>query len=161
MKLILSIIVTISALIFISIPVYAASETAQIIDTGDITEGTTESSSTHKSGREAVDEAVDGKSIMDEDWEMGESVLPKVDEDNFFEKIYGKLWGATTALQKVVCVFSVIFMLFSLVMVLVSSLGNRSKLPWYLLSLMICALVFTCAVYAPEIMAAFNSWISG
>ena len=144
-------------IVFILIP-GRISYAATVIDTGT-EEGTEEVTEEvfGTSGREYIDNEI-GDGIMGEDWEFGDEVLPSVDGINIFERVYGKLWEATTGLQKIVCIFAIIFMLFSLVMILVSALGNRARLPWYLLSLLICALIFTCSLYAPEIMAGFNSW---
>lgn len=114
----------------------------------------------NQSGEEAMDETLNSNDvqIMEGDWEFGDDILPEVEAEGFFEHVYNKLWVATTGFQKIVCIFAVIFMLISLVMILVSSIGNRARLPWYLLSFLISAIVFTCSLYAPQIMSAFNNW---
>lgn len=114
----------------------------------------------NQSGEEAMDETLNSNDvqIMEGDWEFGDDILPEVETEGFFEHVYNKLWVATTGFQKIVCIFAVIFMLISLVMILVSSIGNRARLPWYLLSFLISAIVFTCSLYAPQIMSAFNNW---
>ena len=114
----------------------------------------------NKSGREAVDGAMSGSGmgIMSDDYEFGDQTLPDVDTEGFFQHVYNKLWEATTGLQKVFSVISVMFFLVSLIMVLISSLGDRRHLGWYLFSLLISCLVFIGALYAPQIVAAFSNW---
>lgn len=113
-----------------------------------------------KSGREAIDEAMNGNDvgIMSEDYEFGDEVLPEVDTEGFFQHVYNKLWIATTGLQKVLCVISIMFFLASLLMVMISCLGDKRHLGWYLFSLLISCLVFIGALYAPQIVAAFSNW---
>ncbi len=130
-------------------------------DTKEKTEKTSKTTNIFdKSGKDSVDEAMKNNdiTIMDDDWELGDDVLPEVDEESFFEHVYNKLWAATTALQKFVCVIAIIFFIMALVMVLVSALGNRAKLPWYLFSALLSAIIFTCSLYAPQIVSAFNNW---
>lgn len=130
--------------------------------TKDTTNNNSETSkpSSYKSGKESVDDAFNSNEvgIMGDDWEFGDEMLPKVESEGFFERIYNKLWGVTTAAQKVVCVISIIFFLIDLIMILASALGNRSKLPWYLFALVICLMIFVASIYAPQIASAFNNW---
>ena len=116
--------------------------------------------SSYKSGKESVDDAFNSNEvgIMGDDWEFGDELLPKVESEGLFERIYNKLWGVTTAAQKVVCVISIIFFLIDLIMILASALGNRSKLPWYLFALVICLMIFVASIYAPQIASSFNNW---
>ena len=137
-----------------------------VVNDDSTTESTTSSGEKqkifNKSGEEAMEESLNSNDvqIMGDDWEFGDDILPEVETEGFFQHVYNKLWQATTGFQKVVCIFAVIFMLISLVMILVSSIGNRARLPWYLLSFLISAIVFTCSLYAPQIMSAFNNWFT-
>ena len=113
-----------------------------------------------KSGREAIEDSMKGNDIgiMSDDYELGDETLPEVDEEGFFQHVYNKMWIATTGLQKIVCVIAIMFFLGSLVMVLISALGDRRHLGWYLFSLLISCLVFVGSLYAPQIVAAFSDW---
>ncbi len=141
-----------------------SNDTTESSDNSSINVSTTKEKSNNKlfkkSGKEAIDEAMNGNDvgIMSDDYEFGDEVLPEVDTEGFFQHVYNKMWVATTGLQKIVCVISIMFFLASLLMVLVSSLGDKRHLGWYLFSLLISCLVFIGALYAPQIVAAFSNW---
>lgn len=87
-------------------------------------------------------------------------MLPEASLEGFFEKIYNKMFTGVTMLQKIIALVLALFFVFSVVMVVVSCLGQKSKVPWYLLSMLICALCFVADIYALPILNAFTNWFT-
>ena len=89
-----------------------------------------------------------------------DELVPNVSMEGFFTKIYNKVFVAVTGVQKIIAIILALFFCFSAVMVIVSCFGQKSKVPWYLLSLLICALCFVADIYAIPILNAFTNWFA-
>ena len=89
---------------------------------------------------------------------IGGDLLPDVDADSFFEKIYNKMFSALSGVQKIVAVILLGCFAIATIMVVISCFGQKSKVPWYLFAMLIIALMLVCDIYAVPITSAFTKW---
>jgi hypothetical protein len=85
-------------------------------------------------------------------------VTTNVTVDGFFSRIYNKLSSALSGVQMVVAVILIMFFVIDTVMVVVSCFGQKNRVPWYLLAMLIVAIMFVCDIYAVTIVNAFKVW---
>ena len=115
-----------------------------------------------KTGKQAATELLNNSNqdILNDDYEFGDDILPKVETSNFFEHVYGKTWQVFSGLQKILMVILFIFFLFSVIMVGVSAFGRKERVVWYVLIMFLDMFLVVCVVYAPQIIASFSSWFT-
>jgi len=130
--------------------------------TGITNTTSTSSSFTTESGKDSVDNLYNNNTseIMGDDWEFGDEILPEVEPEGFFEHVYNKVWEATTGIQKVIGVLLIILFVIAVFMVVVSCFGNKARVIWYVLTMLLIAICFVCDVYAAQIIAAFTNWFT-
>ena len=85
-------------------------------------------------------------------------LLPKVNTDSFFQRLYKKLRSMLTGTQMVVAVILVAFFCIETVLVIAAACGNKQKVPWFLVAMGLTALMFVFNLYAVQITSAFASW---
>jgi hypothetical protein len=116
---------------------------------------TTESTAKESNGSDSEDL----KNWAETETEFGKDLISNdVTVEGFFERVYNKFTSALNGLQIVVAVILVMFFAIETVMVVVSCLGQKNRVPWYLLALLITAMMFICDIYAFPIMNAFRTW---
>lgn len=93
-----------------------------------------------------------------EGMEFVDHMLPQVTPENFFARLYHKLFQACNAAQRVIGVILIIFFAWATVMVVVSFFGQKGKVAWYLLTMLVIAIMFVCDVYAVQIIYTFKNW---
>lgn len=92
---------------------------------------------------------------INDDYQFGDDMLPEVDVENFFEKIYKKLFSGISVAQQIVAYIIIFFMIISLVSIVISCFGAKNKILWFIGSFFICLLVLFVDLYAVQIASAF------
>lgn len=106
---------------------------------------------------EEVTESSNGLSDTSES-DITTGLLPEVDTDSFFQRLYKKLRSMLTGTQMVVAVILVAFFCIETVLVIAAACGNKQKVPWFLAAMGLTALMFVFNLYAVQITSAFASW---
>jgi hypothetical protein len=81
-----------------------------------------------------------------------------VDETSFFQRIYDKTFEGVSVLQKVVA--GILFGCFILCIVMagISLIADKKRVAWYLIGMLICALLIMADLYAVDLINGFSSW---
>lgn len=132
------------------VKVYSAKDRLNVVD---MSETTTESTT-----EEEKLEVTEDSALKDLNPEYGENFIPSVDADSFFKRVYNKTYEGVTVLQKVIAIIMIAFFAIATLMLVISFFGQRQKVPWYLLSMLIIAIMFVADLYAPQIIAGFMEW---
>ena len=87
-------------------------------------------------------------------------VAEKEDATSFFNRMYKKTLQGLNAIQIVCIIIVIIFAIIIAVALVANILGDKKKIPFYILGLVICMLAVVFIYYAQDIFAAFLHWIS-
>lgn len=95
-----------------------------------------------------------------EEYILSDELLPtNVSGEKFFAKIYRKTLGAVSGFQKILAIVFVLFFIVAALMTLVSCFGsNKSRIPWYILTMVIALILLVCDLYAFPIANSFINW---
>lgn len=85
-------------------------------------------------------------------------LLPDVNTDSFFQRLYKKIRSMLTGTQMIVAIVLIALFCIETVLVIVAAIGNKQKVPWFLVAMGLIALMFVCNLYAVQITSAFASW---
>lgn len=120
---------------------------------GEETDTTTESTNSDNPSSDIED------GVMGGDYKFGDDLVSS-DEDigGFFQRLYTKLLEGLNGFQVIVIIILSILWVCCLIMLAVSVFSNPKKVLWYLLSLLILAVIIVCVYYAVPILDAFRSW---
>ena len=164
------VLIIMSILIVIGLfPMKAKAEPLQVIDytTETITEGTTQSNekSNEKSndskietGNDTLNEIVNGANDNPVD---SKGNVKKVDADQFFNRIYTKMFEGTTALQRTCLIITIIFLIIAIVGGAITWFTDRKKVGGFIIGALICMIAYVGISYAPQIMISFKAWFTG
>lgn len=152
-----------------------------VVDIGSSTAATTESGNTngggdvetykgsgsHSSGNNGNNGSFNsgsnlGGSLDDIDLSenaFGGDMLPKVDAEGFFQRLYQKLFSGLTVVQTCVAILIAILFVICIFMTIVSWIGNRGRVMWYVIGALVCALCFVADIYAVPILNFFKEWL--
>lgn len=87
-------------------------------------------------------------------------VAEKEDTTSFFNRMYKKTLQGLNAIQIVCIIIVIIFAIIIAVALVANILGDKKKIPFYILGLVICMLAVVFIYYAQDIFAAFLHWVS-
>lgn len=90
--------------------------------------------------------------------DITKGLLPDVDTDSFFQRLYKKIRSMLSGTQMVVATILVALFCIETILVIAAAIGNKQKAPWYLIAMGLTALMFVCNLYAVQITSAFASW---
>jgi uncharacterized membrane protein YraQ (UPF0718 family) len=93
-----------------------------------------------------------------EEYTFGDSLYNKVDEKSFFQRIYDKTYEGVTVVQKVVSYILFGCFIICILMTGISLLGDKKRVAWYLLGMLICAILIIADLYAVDIVNSFSTW---
>ena len=96
-----------------------------------------------------------GESLTDPD-----AIYPKVDAENFFQRTYRKLLEGTNFYQRVIAILLVVCFVTCAFMTVVSLVGQKGRVIYFVIGMLICAICFVADLYAIPIMNAFNAWFN-
>lgn len=111
-------------------------------------------------GQETTEDSSTGSgSDTEEELLTPEDILPDVDKVGFFNHLMNKLGVTLSGFQTVVAVLLMFLFVAFAFAVVICCFGQKNKIPWFLLAMIICLLMFFAVIYAKDIMAAFLDWI--
>lgn len=87
-------------------------------------------------------------------------VAEKEDATSFFNRMYKKTLQGLNAIQIVCIIIVIIFAIIIAVALVANILGDKKKITFYILGLVICMLAVVFIYYAQDIFAAFLHWVS-
>ena len=132
------------------------------MDTGEGTTTSSTEATTDETGLTDTQKDVvtnnDTDLIMGDDYQFGDPVLPKQDTQGFFNRIYKKMFEGLSAVQKIVAIILAFAFVINLVAIAFSFFGQKGKIGWYLVGLLIIAICFVFDLYAVDILNAFTHW---
>lgn len=160
------VLIIMSILIVIGlIPVKVKAEPLQVIDytTETVTEKTTQTNeksndSKIETGNDTLNEIVNGANDNPVD---SKGNVKKVDADQFFNRIYRKMFEGTTALQRTCLIITIIFLIVAIVGGVITWFTDRKKVGGFIIGALICMIAYVGISYAPQIMISFKAWFTG
>lgn len=87
-------------------------------------------------------------------------VAEKEDATSFLNRMYKKTLQGLNAIQIVCIIIVIIFAIIIAVALVANILGDKKKITFYILGLVICMLAVVFIYYAQDIFAAFLHWVS-
>lgn len=90
--------------------------------------------------------------------DITDGLIPDVSAENFFQKIYNKVFAVCNGTQKIIAIILIIFFVIDLISVAYSCFTQPAKVPLKLLILLIIAILFVLDIYAVQIIKAFSNW---
>ena len=107
-----------------------------------------------------TEEGVDSSSGLADtsETDITAGLLPDVNTDSFFQRLYKKIRSMLTGTQMIVAIVLIALFCIETVLVIVAAIGNKQKVPWFLVAMGLTALMFVCNLYAVQITSAFASW---
>lgn len=96
---------------------------------------------------------------LGKDYHFGDEFITQSESaESFFQRIYNKLFHACNAIQIVIAIILCVFFVFCILMIVVSWIGNRNRVLWYVLGALVCAICFVADIYAVPILSMFRAW---
>jgi len=92
--------------------------------------------------------------------DITENLVPKISTDDFFKRVYNKLFATCSGIQKILAVVLIILFLIGLFALGASLFGNRTKTLSYAVAELIIVILFFCDIYAVQIVTAVNNWLA-
>ena len=129
-----------------------------------ITSSTSESPNNNSSSNNGSEEEGgifgNNSTALPDDYKFGDDLLPKVNTENFFVRLYKKLFDGLNVVQTIISILLIFLFVFAVFRLAVSLFATKTNIGFHFVVLIIIAILYIVNRYAVQIISVFSHWFT-
>lgn len=97
--------------------------------------------------------------LEDEDEDFTKGLVPDVDAEGFWKHLYNKFLSGLSGFQQIIALILVGIFCIETLLAGASFISKNGKVLYFIIAMVVTALMIVCDIYAIPITGAFSNWI--